>query len=544
MNKQIEYSNDARRQLLDGIDLLANAVTSTLGPNGRNVVYRDETGEVRSTKDGVTVAKVISLKDPVQSIAIDMLKQAAINTANSAGDGTTTATLLAQSITTKGLNLLDEGANAVAIKREVDEAVKDVIAYIKENIVEEITSEEQLKQIASISANNDEMVGNLITSALDAVGRDGIVTIEESKTGETYLETVEGIQFDRGYKSPYFVNDNSTMAAVLDSPYILIYDGKLSQAKDLLPVLESVSSENKSLLIICEDIDNEALATLIVNKMRGTLKVAAVKAPDFGDRRKLIMEDIAILTGGEVISPQKGMKLSRLNRDWFGSARKANIQKENSIIIDGKGDTEAIDKRIDELKTQIDNAKTPFETEKLQERLGKFTGGVSIIHVGGSSELEMKETKDRVEDSLHATRAAIEQGIVPGGGSALLHASTALKGDTLGSKLVKAVCSAPFTKILSNAGFESSEIDTIMEEVLEAGPWNSYHVYDRKIVNMKDAGILDPFKVTRNALENAASVAGTLMLTEAVVSDDVTDSNNNNPGMGMPNGMDPQMLMG
>ena len=543
MNKQIEYSNDARRQLLEGIDLLADAVTSTLGPNGRNVVYRDETGEVRSTKDGVTVAKVISLKNPVQSIAIDMLKQAAINTANSAGDGTTTSTLLAQAITTKGLNLLDEGANAVAIKREVDEAVKQVITYIKENIVEEITSEDQLKQIASISANNDEMVGNLITSALDAVGRDGIVTIEESRTGETYLETVEGIQFDRGYKSPYFVNDNSTMSAVLDNPYILIYDGKLSQAKDLLPVLESVSSENRSLLIICEDIDNEALATLIVNKMRGTLKVAAVKAPDFGDRRKLIMEDIAILTGGEVISPEKAMKLSRLNRDWFGSARKANIQKENSIIIDGKGTEEAIDRRIEELKTQIDNSKTPFETEKLQERLGKFTGGVSIIHVGGSSELEMKETKDRVEDSLHATRAAIEQGIVPGGGSALLHASTALKEGTLGSVLIKDVCTTPFTKILSNAGFESDEIDTIMEEVLAAGPWNSYHVHDRKIVNMKEAGILDPFKVTRNALENAASVAGTLMLTEAVVADDISDADNSNPGGGMP-GMNPNMLLG
>mgnify|MGYP001626671395 FL=1 len=543
MNKQIEYSNDARRQLLDGIDLLANAVTSTLGPNGRNVVYRDETGEVRSTKDGVTVAKVISLKNPVQSIAIDMLKQAAINTANSAGDGTTTSTLLAQAITTKGLTLLDEGANAVAIKREVDEAVKEIVAYIKENIVEEITSEDQLKQIASISANNDEMVGNLITSALDAVGRDGIVTIEESRTGETYLETVEGIQFDRGYKSPYFVNDNSTMAAVLDNPYILIYDGKLSQAKDLLPVLESVSSENKSLLIICEDIDNEALATLIVNKMRGTLKVAAVKAPDFGDRRKLIMEDIAVLTGGAVISPEKGMKLSRLNREWFGSARKANIQKENSIIIDGKGDSEAIDKRIDELKTQIDNSKTPFETEKLQERLGKFTGGVSIIHVGGSSELEMKETKDRVEDSLHATRAAIEQGIVPGGGSALLHASAALEGDSLGSILVKEVCTTPFVKILSNAGFEVDEIDNIMEEVLAAGPWNSYHVHNRKIVNMKEAGILDPFKVTRNALENAASVAGTLMLTEAVVAEDVSEADNNNPSNGMPS-MDPNMLLG
>ena len=543
MNKQIEYSNDARKQLLEGIDLLADAVTSTLGPNGRNVVYRDETGEVRSTKDGVTVAKVISLKNPVHSIAIDMLKQAAINTANSAGDGTTTATLLAQALTTKGLNLLDKGANAVAIKREVDEAVKEVIDYIKNNIVEEITSEDQLKQIASISANNDEMVGNLITSALDAVGRDGIVTIEESRTGETYLETVEGIQFDRGYKSPYFVNDNSTMAAVLDNPYILIYDGKLSQAKDLLPVLESVSSENRSLLIICEDIDNEALATLIVNKMRGSLKVVAVKAPDFGDRRKLIMQDIAVLTGGEVISPEKGMKLARLNRDWFGSARKANIQKENSIIIDGKGEPEAIDKRIDELKSQIDNSKTPFETEKLQERLGKFTGGVSIIHVGGSSELEMKETKDRVEDSLHATRAAIEQGIVPGGGSALLHASNAIKGDTQGAKVVKEICTTPFIKILSNAGFEFDEIATIMESVIEAGSWNGYHVHDRTLVNMKEAGILDPFKVTRNALENAASVAGTLMLTEAVVAEDVSDETIN-PGMGMPGGMDPNMLLG
>lgn len=540
MNKQIKYSNDARRRLLEGIDLLADAVTSTLGPNGRNVVYRDGTGEVRSTKDGVTVAKEISLKDPIQSIAIDMLKQAAINTANSAGDGTTTSTLLAQAMATKGLNLLDTGANAVQVKREVDEAVKKVLTYIKEHIVEEITSEDQLKQIASISANNDEMVGNLITSALDAVGRDGIVTIEESRTGETYLETVEGIQFDRGYKSPYFVNDNSTMAAVLDSPYILIYDGKLSQAKDLLPVLESVSSENKSLLIICEDIDNEALATLIVNKMRGTLKVAAVKAPDFGDRRKLIMQDIAVLTGGEVISPEKGMKLSRLNRDWFGSARKANIQKENTIIIDGKGDSDAIDSRIEELKAQIDNSKTPFETEKLQERLGKFTGGVSIIHVGGSSELEMKETKDRVEDSLHATRAAIEQGIVPGGGSALLHAGAFLEGDTPGNMLVKEVCAAPFNKILSNAGYEESEIEKIREMVLEAGPWFSFHVNERRVVNMKDAGILDPAKVTRNALENAASVAGTLMLTEAVVAEDPTEERE----QGMPNGMDPNMLLG
>jgi chaperonin GroEL len=313
------------------------------------------------------------------------------------------------------------------------------------------------------------------------------------------------------------------MSAVLDSPYVLIYDGKLSQAKELLPVLESVSSENKSLLIVCEDIDNEALATLIVNKMRGTLKVVAVKAPDFGDRRKLIMEDIAILTGGQVISPEKGMKLTRLDRTWFGQARKANIMKENTIIIDGKGEPEAIDQRISELRSQIDNAKTPFETEKLQERLGKFTGGVSIIHVGGNSEIEMKETKDRVEDSLHATRAAIEQGIVPGGGSTLLHASMNITGTSTGARIVQEACQAPFIKILSNAGYEKEEIEIVIGEVLEAGLWSSYHVHDKKIVNMKEAGIIDPFKVTRTALENAASVAGTIMLTEAVVADELTD---------------------
>jgi len=522
MSKHIKYSNEARKQLLDGIDLLANAVTATLGPNGRNVVYRDETGEVRSTKDGVTVAKVIEFSDPVRSIAIDMIKQVAINTANTAGDGTTTATLLAQIITTKGLNALDQRENAVQVKRELDETVKKVMKYLKENVVTEITSEEQLKQVATVSANNDEEVGNLITSALEAVGRDGIVTIEESRTGETYLETVEGIQFDRGYKSPYFVSDNASMSAILDSPYILIYDGKLSQAKDLLPVLEYVSSENKSLLIVCEDIDNEALATLIVNKMRGTLKVVAVKAPDFGDRRKLIMEDIAILTGGQVISPEKGMKLSRLDKSWFGQARKANIMKENTIIIDGKGEADNIAKRLDELKLQIDHSKSPFETEKLQERLGKFTGGVSIIHVGGNSELEMKETKDRVEDSLHATRAAIEQGIVPGGGAALLHASRSILKTSTGASIVKQACQAPFIKILSNAGYEQSEIETIIEDVVAKGPWYGYHVYDKEVVNMKEAGIIDPFKVTRTALENASSVAGTIMLTEAVVADEPT----------------------
>lgn len=534
MTKQIEYSNQARKQLLEGINKLADAVTSTLGPNGRNVVYRNETGEVRSTKDGVTVAKIITLKDPIHSIAVDMLKQAAIKTANAAGDGTTTSTLLAQLITNQGLKALDEGGNAVEIKRQIDKAVKQVIEYIKNNIAEDISLEEQLEQIATVSANNDQEVGKLITSALEAVGRDGIVTIEESRTGDTYLETVEGIQFDRGYKSPYFVTDNSTMSTILDTPYILIYDGKISAAKELLPILEAVSSENKSLLIIAEDIDQEALATLIVNKMRGTIKVCAVKAPDFGDRRKLIMEDIAILTGGQVVSSDKGMKLNRFDKSWFGQARKATVQKESTTIIDGKGEVQAIEARIDDLKNQIDNAKTPFETEKLQERLAKFTGGVSIIHVGGNSELEMKEKKDRVEDALHATRAAIDQGIVPGGGVALLYAGQQLDL-TLGTgyRIVYEACQEPFVKILSNAGYTQQEtVDIINKVVKNADLWTGWNLKNESLDNMKDAGIIDPFKVTRTALENASSVAGTILLTECVVADELVETPANTiPGM-------------
>jgi len=526
MSKQVEYSNQARKELMAGINKLADAVTSTLGPNGRNVVYRNETGEVRSTKDGVTVAKIISLKDPIHSIAVDMLKQAAIKTANLAGDGTTTSTLLAQSITDNGLAALDSGANAVQTKRQIDKAVKQIIAYLKENIAQDITSEEQLDQIASVSANNDPEVGKLITAALAAVGRDGIVSIEESRTGETYLETVEGIQFDRGYKSPHFVTDNATMSSVLESPLVLIYDGKISQAKELLPVLEAVASENKSLLIVAEDVDHEALATLIVNKMRGTIKVCAVKAPDFGDRRKLIMEDIAVLTGGQVVSPEKGMKLTRLDWNWFGNARKANIQKESTTIIDGKGEELAIEERILDLKYQIDNAKSPFEVEKLQERLAKFTGGVSIIHVGGNSELEMKETKDRVEDALHATRAAIAEGIVPGGGIALLYAGESLDlTEGLGTRIVYEACQAPFGKILSNAGYTSNEItDIINKLVKQPDLWTGYNLKLEAFDNMKEAGIIDPFKVTRTALENAASVAGTILLTECVVADEIEDN--------------------
>lgn len=521
MTKKIEYSNNARLKLTQGINKLADAVTSTLGPNGRNVVYRDESGEVRSTKDGVTVAKNVVLSDPDQSIAVDMVKQAAIRTAGAAGDGTTTSTLLTQHIINKAQSFLEQGANAVQIKRDIDEAVKEIVKALKENVAEEITSEEQLIQVASISANNDSEIGNLITSALDAVGRDGIVTIEESRTGETYLETVEGIQFDRGYKSPYFVNDNSTMAAVLDNPYILIYDGKITQAKEMLPVLEAVSSENKSLLVIAEDIDSEALATLIVNKMRGTLKVAAVKAPDFGDRRKLILDDIAVMTGGTVVSSEKGMKLTRFDWNWFGKARKANVQKESTTIIDGAGAEDKVNDRIEELKTQIDNSRTPFEQEKLQERLGKLTGGVSIIHVGGNSEIEMKEKKDRVEDALYATRAAIDEGIVPGGGAALIHARSNFEiGSSYGREIIYSACGAPLEKILTNAGYAINEIQEIRNSLRKADHWTGYDLKAENIADMKEAGIIDPVKVTRTALENAASVAGTVILTECIIADD------------------------
>ena len=526
MSKKIEYSTNARVKLSKGINKLADAVTATLGPNGRNVVYRDDSGEVRSTKDGVTVAKNVVLTDPVEAIAVDMVKQAAIKTAGSAGDGTTTSTLLTQALINKGLALLDEGYNAVQIKRDIDSTVKDIIHVLKNDIAEEISSEEQLLQVATISANNDPEVGALITSALDAVGRDGIVTIEESRTGETYLENVEGIQFDRGFKSPYFVTDNSTMSSILNNPFILLYDGRITQAKDLLPVLEAVSSENKSLLIVADDIDQEALATLIVNKMRGTLNVCAVKAPDFGDRRKLVMEDIAILTGGTVVSPEKGMKLSRFDWSWFGQARKATVMKETTTIIDGKGEEEKINQRVEDLKAQIDSAKTPFEMEKLQERLGKFTGGVSIIHVGGNSEIEMKEKKDRVEDALYATRAAIDEGIVPGGGAALLHAVEKVLGEEeemeeWSKQIVIEACQAPFKKILRNAGYEEEAILELLSRMNSGNEvWMGYNLKAEDIVDMKEAGIIDPLKVTRTALENAASVAGTVLLTECIIAND------------------------
>jgi chaperonin GroEL len=534
MSKIIEFGPEARKQLVSGIDKLADAVVATLGPNGRNVVIANNQGYPQSTKDGVTVAKSISLSNNVEEVGASMVKQAAIKTADSAGDGTTTSTLLAREMVKAGLQHLNNGANAVEIKRGIDKAVQQVVATIRSNS-EDISSEEQLEQIATISANNDPEVGKLIATAMQKVGREGVVTIEESKSGDTYLETVEGIQFNRGYSSPYFVTNNSTMSAVLDKPYILIADQRFSTVKELLPILESVSGTGRSLLIIAEDIDNEALATLIVNKMRGTLAVCAVKAPDFGDRRKLILDDIAVLTGGEVFSKEKGMKLDKFSWDWFGEARTITVTKEQTTIVDGKGESGRIEARIEALQQQIEQAGSPFEVEKLQERLAKFVGGVAIVHVGGNTETEMKEKKDRVDDALQATKAAIEEGIVPGGGSALLYAREGIEEvDNIGARIVYTACGKPFTQILTNAGYTLTNAEMLAWNVVQQeNEWYGYNLKTEEFTNMKESGIIDPAKVTRVALENAASVAGTILLTECVVVDNPEDKKESDPMAGM-----------
>ena len=538
MSKIIEFGPEGRQKLVNGIDKLADAVVSTLGPNGRNVVISNPEGYPQSTKDGVTVAKSISLSDNVEETGVSLVKQAAIQTANLAGDGTTTSTLLAREMVKAGLSHLNNGANAVEIKRSIDTAVKQVTSLLRLN-AEDITSEEQLEQIATISANNDPEVGKLIATAMNSVGREGVVYIEESKSGETYLETVEGLQFDRGFKSPYFVTNNANMSAVLDKPYILIADSTFTKVKELLPVLEGVSGTGRSLLIIAEDIDNEALATLVVNKMRGTLAVCAVKSPEFGDRRKLILDDIATLTGGEVFSKDKGMKLDKFSWDWFGEARTITVTKETTTIVDGKGGTERIEARIEELQQQIEQAGSPFETEKLQERLSKFVGGVGIIHVGGNTETEMKEKKDRVDDALNATKAAIEEGIVPGGGAALLYAREGIEDrTTLGSQIVYHACGKPFTQILVNAGYEVVKAEMLaMDFKTSETNWEGYNLKTEETVNMKEAGIIDPAKVTRTALENAASVAGTILLTECVIVEDPDNKDEVDPMAGMMGGM-------
>ena len=546
MSKKITFSKDARYKLADGVDKLANAVTATLGPSGRNVIIEQEMGMPVSTKDGVTVAKSIELKDKVENLGAQIVKQASIKTADEAGDGTTTSTLLAQAILSEGIDRLKAGSNAVDIKRGIELAVKDIIGYLgSEN--KEITDEEQLKQIATISANNDTEVGELISTAMDKVGQDGVVTIEESKTGETYLETVEGMQFNRGYKSPYFVTDNNSMTAVLQNPLILITDKRLNSVKELLPILEGVSQQNKSLLVIADDIDGEALSTMVVNKMRGILPVAAVKAPEFGDRKKSMLEDIAILTGGTVISSEKGMRLDKFDAAWLGKATKVTVNKDTTTIIDALGEEEAITQRIEEIKTQIDDTTSPYEKEKLQERLAKFMGGIAIVHVGGHTEVEMKEKKDRVDDALHATKAAIEEGILPGGGIALLQGAYWLtynmpedepKDQLIGYDIVVNACEQPFYKILTNAGYSQEEVGNIEQRIKEEGDfWFGYNPREEDYFNMFKEGIIDPMKVTRLALENAASVAGTMLITEAVVSKGKEKKKE-------AAGVDPSMLMG
>lgn len=524
MSKRIEFSAEARRGLRAGVEKLSNAVTATLGPNGRNVIIEQQMGNPISTKDGVTVAKAVELEDTVENMGAQLVKQASIKTADGAGDGTTTSTLLAAEIYKHGLGSLDFH-NATDISRGIAKATTTVVNYLEKN-AREITDENQLRQVATISANNDPEVGELIASSMDKVGREGVVTIEESRTGETYLEVVEGMQFNRGYKSMYFVTDNNSMTAVLSNPLVLITDKKVTAAKELLPILEACSSQNKPLLIIADDIDGEALSTLVVNKMRGILQVVAVKAPEFGDRKKAMLEDIATLTGGQVVSTEKGMRLDKFNPEWLGSSRKVTVGKEETTIVDGKGTPEAIEARIEEIKSLIDNSKSPFEKETLQDRLGRLIGGVAIVHVGGQSELEMKEKKDRVEDALHATKAALEEGILPGGGIALLNASQALvtpeglnSSEEEGFNILVSAIEMPFKTILSNAGFAKDKIENIEEEVTESDNfWQGYNVRTEEYVDMFEEGIIDPAKVTRLALENASSIARTMLTTECIIS--------------------------
>jgi chaperonin GroEL len=549
MSKIIEYNNEARQKLAEGAKKLSKAVVSTLGPFGRNVIIEKANELPVSTKDGVTVAKSITLKDPIENIGAEIIKQAAIKSANTAGDGTTTTTLLAYSIINEGLSSVRAGANAVEIKKGIDAAVRQVVTALKENS-KDISSEEQLKQVATISANNDEFTGKLIAAAIEEVGRDGVVAIEESKTGETTLEVVEGMQFDRGYKSPFFVTNNNTMQAVLEDPYILIYDGKITTASELLNVLQKVNGENKSLLIVAEDIDGEALATLIVNKMRGIVKVCAVKAPELGDRRTLVLEDMAIITCGEVISKDKGYKLDKLQpqqlHSFLGKARSVNIGKDKTTIIDGKGDEVAIEARANEIKIQIESAQSFYEKEKLQERLGKLIGGVAIINVGGNNDIELKEYKDRVEDALFATRAANEEGILPGGGAALLYARDAINqimddsaDFNTGKRIVFKALEAPFIQILMNAGhsnpihvmYDLGKVVVNPNTGEYSNTWRGYNLKTETYVDMLEAGILDPTKVVRLAIENAASVAGTILTTETVIYEEpVKEKKENNFG--------------
>lgn len=537
MSKIISFDREAKEKLKTGIDKVNKAVSVTMGPFGRNVLIEKEYGQVSSTKDGVTVAKTITLEDPIENMAATVIKQAAQKTVDAAGDGTTTSTVLAHSIATQALETTTYAStNATQVKRGIEAAVKEVVAELKKISVD-ITEEAQIKQIATLSANGDEEIGNLVATALEKVGRDGVVTVEESRSGETSLEVVEGLQFDRGYKSPFFVTDNNTMSTALTDTLLLLIDGRINQVKDLLPILESVSQQQKSLVIIAEDFGDEVLSTLVVNKMRGILKVVAVKAPDFGERRTLILEDIATLTGGSVVSQIKGMKLDKFDKDWFGNARTVTVGKDTTTIVDGKGDADKIETRILELKAQIDKSNSPYEIEKLQERLSKMVGGVAIINVGGGTEIEMKEKKDRLDDALQATKAALEEGILPGAGVALLHAKEAIsyaKTDSddfnKGKRIIWKACVQPFEQILANAG-ESKMSWILSMNNNNENPNLVPNIEEGGLVDAYEKGIIDPTKVVRSAIQNAAAAAVTLLMTECVIHDKPSDKKDSNPMM-------------
>jgi chaperonin GroEL len=524
MAKQVKYNVEARDALKKGVDTLANAVKVTLGPKGRNVIIEKKFGSPAITKDGVTVAKEIDLKDALENMGAQMVKEVASKTADQAGDGTTTATVLAQAIVAPGIKSVAAGANPMDIKRGIDKAVAAVVANLRSQSQTVGQDNNKIKQVASISANNDEVIGSLIAEAMEKVGNDGVITVEEAKGTETEVKTVEGMQFDPGYLSPYFVTNSDKMEAELENPYILIYDKKISNMKELLPILEKQVQTGKPLLIIAEDLDGEALATLVVNKIRGSLKVAAVKAPGFGDRRKAMLEDIAILTGGTVISEERGYKLENAELEYLGQAEKVVVDKDNTTVINGAGDVEGIKARVAQIRSQIETTTSDYDREKLQERLAKLSGGVAVLYVGATTEVEMKEKKDRVDDALHATRAAVEEGIVAGGGVAFIRSTEALsdlKGvnedEQIGIDIIKRAIEEPLRQICFNAGIEGA---VIVQKVKEGTADFGYNARTDVFENLIGAGVIDPTKVSRVALENAASVASMLLTTECVLADE------------------------
>lgn len=540
MAKDIKFDEEARKSLKIGVDKLANAVKVTLGPKGRNVIISKPFGAPKITKDGVTVAKEVELEDALENMGAQMVKEVASKTNDKAGDGTTTATVLAQAIVQEGLKNVTAGANPMDLKRGIDKAVGVLVADLEKQAKEVGSDSDKIKQVAAISSNNDQTVGDLIAKAFDKVGKEGVITVEEAKGTDTYVDVVEGMQFDRGYLSPYFVTNADKMIAELENPYILLFDKKIANLQEILPILEPVAQSGKPLLIIAEDVEGQALATLVVNKLRGGLKIAAVKAPGFGDRRKAMLEDIAILTGGTVISEERGFSLENASLDMLGTAETISIDKDSTTIVNGAGDSENIKARVNQIKAQIETTTSDYDREKLQERLAKLAGGVAVLYVGAASEVEMKEKKDRVDDALHATRAAVEEGIVAGGGIALLRArkvletlETASIDETTGVQIVAKAIEAPLRAIVGNAGGEGS---VVIAKVLEGKNNYGYDAKADQYVDMFEAGIIDPKKVTRIALENAASVAGMILTTECALTDIKEDTPAMPPmgGGGMP----------